>query len=315
MGWPLDTSTGGGSFMYHLENNQVAVGFVVHLNYKNPYLSPFEEFQRYKHHPAIKAYLEGGRRISYGARAITEGGYQSIPKLTFPGGALIGCSAGFVNLPRIKGSHNAMKSGMLAGEAVAQALAANRSHDELSAYPETLKKSWVYADLKKVRNVKPLWSKLGLIGGLGIGGLDMWMNNLGIGLPFTLSHGKPDHATLKLARESKPIAYPKPDGKLSFDRLSSVFVSNTNHEENQPVHLKLRDATIPIAINLPQWAEPAQRFCPAAVYEVIHGDGGPRFQINAQNCVHCKTCDIKDPSQNIDWAVPQGGGGPNYPNM
>jgi electron-transferring-flavoprotein dehydrogenase len=315
MGWPLDTSTGGGSFMYHLENNQVAVGFVVHLNYKNPYLSPFEEFQRYKHHPAIKAYLEGGRRISYGARAITEGGYQSIPKLTFPGGALIGCSAGFVNLPRIKGSHNAMKSGMLAGEAVAQALAANRSHDELSAYPETLKKSWVYADLRKVRNVKPLWSKLGLIGGLGIGGLDMWMNNLGIGLPFTLSHGKPDHATLKLARESKPIAYPKPDGKLSFDRLSSVFVSNTNHEENQPVHLKLRDATIPIAINLPQWAEPAQRYCPAAVYEVIHGDGGPRFQINAQNCVHCKTCDIKDPSQNIDWAVPQGGGGPNYPNM
>jgi electron-transferring-flavoprotein dehydrogenase len=315
MGWPLNTSTGGGSFMYHLENNQVAVGFVVHLNYKNPYLSPFEEFQRYKHHPAIKAYLDGGRRISYGARAITEGGYQSIPKLTFPGGALIGCSAGFVNLPRIKGSHNAMKSGMLAGEAVAQALAANRSHDELSAYPETLKKSWVYADLKKVRNVKPLWSKLGLIGGLGIGGLDMWMNNLGIGLPFTLSHGKPDHATLKAASECKPIVYPKPDGKLSFDRLSSVFISNTNHEENQPVHLKLRDATIPIAINLPQWAEPAQRYCPAAVYEVVNGDGGPRFQINAQNCVHCKTCDIKDPSQNIDWAVPQGGGGPNYPNM
>jgi electron-transferring-flavoprotein dehydrogenase len=315
MGWPLDTSTGGGSFMYHLENNQVAIGFVVHLNYTNPYLAPFEEFQRYKHHPAIKAYLEGGRRISYGARAITEGGYQSIPKLTFPGGALIGCSAGFVNLPRIKGSHNAMKSGMLAGEAVVQALAANRSHDELATYPEALKKSWVYADLKKVRNVKPLWSKLGLIGGLGIGGLDMWMNNLGIGLPFTLSHGKPDHATLKPASQCKPITYPKPDGKLSFDRLSSVFVSNTNHEENQPVHLKLRDASIPIAVNLPQWAEPAQRYCPAGVYEVVDGDGGPRFQINAQNCVHCKTCDIKDPSQNIDWAVPQGGGGPNYPNM
>jgi len=316
MGWPLDSSTGGGSFMYHLENNQVAVGFVVHLNYSNPYLSPFDEFQRYKHHPAIKAYLEGGRRISYGARAITEGGLQSIPKLTFPGGALIGCAAGFVNVPRIKGSHNAMKSGMLAADAACAALAAGRSHDELTGYPEALKSSWVYADLKKVRNIKPLWSKLGLYGGLGLGGLDMWMNNLGIGLPFTLKHGKSDAASLKPASDCAPIAYPKPDGKLSFDRLSSVFISNTNHEENQPVHLKLRDPAIPIAKNLPMWAEPAQRYCPAGVYEVMDTDGGgKRFQINAQNCVHCKTCDIKDPSQNIDWAVPQGGGGPNYPNM
>ena len=316
MGWPLDTSTGGGSFMYHLENNKVASGFVVHLNYSNPYLSPFDEFQRYKHHPAVRPTLEGGRRISYGARAITEGGLQSIPKLTFPGGVLIGCAAGFVNLPRIKGSHNAMKSGMLAAEAAVDALIAGRAHDELATYPVALSKSWVYADLKKVRNVKPLWSKLGFLGGLGLGGLDMWMNNLGIGLPFTLRHGKPDHATLKLAADCKPIAYPKPDGKISFDKLSSVFISNTNHKENQPVHLKLRDASIPISKNLPLWAEPAQRYCPAGVYEVIEAEGGDKkFQINAQNCVHCKTCDIKDPSQNIDWAVPQGGGGPNYPNM
>ena len=316
MGWPLDTSTGGGSFMYHLENNKVAIGFVVHLNYSNPYLSPFDEFQRYKHHPAVRPTLEGGRRISYGARAITEGGLQSIPKLTFPGGVLIGCAAGFVNLPRIKGSHNAMKSGMLAAEAAVDALIAGRAHDELATYPVALSKSWVYADLKKVRNVKHLWSKLVFLGGLGLGGLDMWMNNLGIGLPFTLRHGKPDHATLKLAADCKPIAYPKPDGKISFDKLSSVFISNTNHKENQPVHLKLRDASIPISKNLPLWAEPAQRYCPAGVYEVIEAEGGDKkFQINAQNCVHCKTCDIKDPSQNIDWAVPQGGGGPNYPNM
>lgn len=316
MGWPLDTSTGGGSFMYHLENNKVAIGFVVHLNYSNPYLSPFDEFQRYKHHPAVRPTLEGGRRISYGARAITEGGLQSIPKLTFPGGVLIGCAAGFVNLPRIKGSHNAMKSGMLAAEAAVDALIAGRAHDELATYPVALSKSWVYADLKKVRNVKPLWSKLGFLGGLGLGGLDMWMNNLGIGLPFTLRHGKPDHATLKLAADCKPIAYPKPDGKISFDKLSSVFISNTNHKENQPVHLKLRDASIPISKNLPLWAEPAQRYCPAGVYEVIEAEGGDKkFQINAQNCVHCKTCDIKDPTQNIDWVVPEGGGGPNYPNM
>jgi len=316
MGWPLDASTGGGSFMYHLENNQVAIGFVVHLNYQNPYLSPFDEFQRFKHHPAIRAVLEGGRRISYGARAITEGGLQSVPRLIFPGGALIGCAAGFVNVPRIKGSHNAMKTGMMAAEAAFAALKEGRAGDELEAYPKAWRESWVYKDLKKVRNVKPLWSKLGLFGGLTIGGLDMWMNDLGIGLPFTLGHGKPDYATLNAAARAKPIAYPKPDGKISFDKLSSVFISNTNHEENQPVHLHLTDPSIPIARNLPQWAEPAQRYCPAGVYEVVEGDAGAkRFQINAQNCVHCKTCDIKDPSQNITWCVPQGGGGPNYPNM
>ena len=316
MGWPLDSATGGGSFMYHLENNQVAVGFVVHLNYANPHLSPFDEFQRFKHHPTVKPILEGGRRISYGARAITEGGLQSIPKLAFPGGALIGCSAGFVNVPRIKGTHNAMKSGMLAAEAAFAALTAGRAHDELGAYEAAVKSSWITTDLKKVRNVKPLWSKLGLFGGLAVGGLDMWMNQLGIGLPFTLKHGKPDHAALKPAARCKPIAYPKPDGKISFDKLSSVFISNTNHEENQPVHLRLADPNIPVARNLPEWNEPAQRYCPAGVYEVVEADGGgKRFQINAQNCVHCKTCDIKDPSQNINWTVPQGGGGPNYPNM
>ena len=316
MGWPLDYWTGGGSFMYHMENNQVSIGFVVHLNYSNPYLSPFDEFQRFKMHDAVRPYLEGGRRISYGARAITEGGLQSIPKLTFPGGALIGCSAGFVNVPRIKGSHNAMKSGMLAAEAAFAAVTAGRSHDELATYPTAVRQSWIYKDLKRVRNVKPFWSRFGLFGGLALGGLDMWMNQLGIGLPFTLKHGKPDHAGLKPASESQPIAYPKPDGKISFDKLSSVFVSNTNHEENQPIHLKLADPSIPIAKNLPLWAEPAQRYCPAGVYEVVDADGGgKRFQINAQNCVHCKTCDIKDPSQNINWTVPQGGGGPNYPNM
>ncbi len=317
MGWPLDSSTGGGSFMYHLEGNQVAIGFVVHLNYTNPYLSPFDEFQRFKHHPAIQPYLEGGRRISYGARAITEGGLQSVPKLTFPGGALIGCSAGFVNLPRIKGSHNAMKTGMLAAEAAYTALGENRSLDELSSYSEAYRTSWVYKDLKRVRNVKPLWSKLGLYGGLLIGGLDMWMNQLGIGLPFTLKHGKSDADTLVPADQASPISYPKPDGKISFDKLSSVFVSSTNHEENQPPHLKLTDPAIPIDVNLPKWAEPAQRYCPAGVYEVVEaeGSGEKRFQINAQNCVHCKTCDIKDPSRNITWTVPQGGGGPNYPNM
>ncbi|MCB2108504.1 MAG: electron transfer flavoprotein-ubiquinone oxidoreductase [Rhodobacteraceae bacterium] len=318
MGWPLDSSTGGGSFMYHLESNQVAIGFVVHLNYSNPYLSPFDEFQRFKHHPAVQPVLEGGRRIAYGARAITEGGLQSIPKLTFPGGALIGCSAGFVNVPRIKGSHNAMKSGMLAAEAAFAALGANRANDELVAYATSVKDSWIHKDLKKVRNVKPLLSKFGLFFGMGLGGIDMWMNQLGIGLPFTMKHGKPDYASLKPASACKPIAYPKPDGKISFDKLSSVFISNTNHEENQPVHLKLKDAAVPIGTNLPKWDEPAQRYCPAGVYEVVDsedGSGAKRFQINAQNCVHCKTCDIKDPSQNINWTVPQGGGGPNYPNM
>ncbi len=320
MGWPLDSSTGGGSFMYHMENNQVAIGFVVHLNYKNPYLSPFDEFQRFKHHPEIAKYLEGGRRISYGARAITEGGFQSVPKLTFPGGALIGCSAGFVNLPRIKGSHNAMKSGMLAAECAFEALKDGRAHDEFPKYQTAYRQSWIYKDLKRVRNVKPFLSKFGNTIGMMLGGLDMWMNQLGIGLPFTLSHGKTDAAATQPAAKFKPIAYPKPDGKLSFDKLSSVFISNTNHEENQPSHLKLKDPSIPIAVNLPLYAEPAQRYCPAGVYEVVDADAngggiGKRFQINAQNCVHCKTCDIKDPSQNIVWTVPQGGGGPNYPNM
>ena len=317
MGWPLDSSTGGGSFMYHLEDNQVAVGFVIHLNYTNPYLSPFDEFQRFKHHPAIQPYFEGGRRISYGARAITEGGLQSVPKLTFPGGVLIGCSAGFVNLPRIKGSHNAMKTGMLAAEAAYRALNENRVRDELSSYVAAYRTSWVYKDLKRVRNVKPLWSKLGLFGGVLMGGLDMWMNQFGIGLPLTLKHGKSDANTLMPADQSTPINYPKPDGKISFDKLSSVFVSATNHEENQPAHLKLKDPKIPISVNLPKWAEPAQRYCPAGVYEIVEVEGSSEkcFQINAQNCVHCKTCDIKDPSQNITWTVPQGSGGPNYPNM
>ncbi len=317
MGWPLTSDTGGGSFIYHLEDNQVAIGFVLHLNYKNPHLTPFDEFQRFKHHPKIKPVLEGGRRISYGARAITEGGLQSVPKLSFPGGVLIGCSAGFVNLPRIKGSHNAMKSGMLAADAAFEALTAKRSGDELAAYEETYKASWIYKDLKRVRNVKPLWSRLGIVGGLILGGIDMWMNNLGIGLPFTLKHGVSDADTLVPVDQAKSIDYPKPDGVISFDKLSSVFISNTNHGENQPIHLKLSDDTLPIGKNLPEWDEPAQRYCPAGVYEVVddeQGDG-KRFQINAQNCVHCKTCDIKDPSHNITWTVPQGGGGPNYPNM
>ncbi|MBX3507999.1 4Fe-4S dicluster domain-containing protein [Parvibaculum sp.] len=317
MGWPLDNSTGGGSFLYHFGENLVSVGFVVHLNYKNPYLSPFDEFQRFKHHPAIADTFVGGKRIAYGARAITEGGFQSVPKLIFPGGALIGCSAGFVNVPRIKGSHNAMLTGIMGAEAAFEAVKDGRQGDELSAYPEAYEKSPVYKDLKRVRNVKPLWSKLGTFLGIGLGGIDMWMNNLGIGLPFTLKHGKPDYASLKEAKDCKPIDYPKPDGKISFDKLSSVFISATNHEEDQPVHLRLKDPAIPIGYNLPKFAEPAQRYCPAGVYEVVRDDNGsnPRFQINAQNCVHCKTCDIKDPAQNINWTVPEGGGGPNYPNM
>ncbi len=316
-GWPLNSRTGGGSFLYHLEDNLVAVGFVVHLNYKNPYLSPFEEFQRFKTHLSIAEVLEGGKRISYGARAITEGGFQSIPRLTFPGGALIGCSAGMVNLPRIKGTHNAMASGMMAAEAAFAALGENRSNDELVQYQAEFEGSDVLKDLRMVRNVKPLWSRFGTWIGIALGSIDMWMNNLRIGLPFTLSHGKPDYATLEKAARHRPIDYPKPDGKLSFDRLSSVYLSATNHEEDQPVHLKLKDKDIPISVNLPEYAEPAQRYCPAGVYEVIVDQSGqnPRFQINAQNCVHCKTCDIKDPSQNINWTVPEGGGGPNYPNM
>ena len=316
MGWPLGTKAGGGSFMYHLEDNLVSVGFVVHLNYTNPHLFPYMEFQRFKHHPLIENVLEGGRRIAYGARAITEGGFQSVPKLSFPGGALLGCSAGFVNVARIKGSHNAIKSGMMAAEAAAEALVAGRAGDELPAYERAYEKSYIYTDLKRVKNVKPMWSKLGLIGGVALGGLDMWMNQLfGFGLG-TWKHGKPDYATLKPAAECTPIDYPKPDGVISFDRLTNVAFSATSHEEDEPPHLRLADPSIPVKVNLPKWAEPAQRYCPAGVYEIVEEAGkGPRFQINHQNCVHCKTCDIKDPSQNITWAVPQGGEGPNYPNM
>jgi electron-transferring-flavoprotein dehydrogenase len=316
MGWPLGVATGGGGFMYHLEDNLVSLGFVVHLNYTNPWLYPYMEFQRFKHHPLIEPVLRGGRRIAYGARAITEGGFQSVPKLAFPGGALIGCAAGFVNVPRIKGSHNAIKTGMLAAEAAIAALGAGRQGDVLSDYEAAYRRSWVYQDLKRVRNVKPMWSKLGLVGGLALGGLDMWLNQLfGVGLG-TWKHGKPDHATLKPAGQCRPIAYPRPDGVISFDRLTNIAFSATNHEEDEPPHLKLRDGDVPVAVNLPTWAEPAQRYCPAGVYEIVEEEGkGPRFQINHQNCVHCKTCDIKDPSQNITWAVPQGGEGPNYPNM
>lgn len=316
-GWPLsETGSQGGSFMYHFGDNLVSIGFVVHLNYENPYLSPFDEFQRFKTHPEVAKYLKGGKRLVYGSRAINEGGLQSIPKLTFPGGALIGCSAGFVNLPRIKGSHNAIKSGMLGAEAAFDALVAGKTGgDELNAYPAALRASWVWKDLDKVRNVKPAL-KWGSVLGTIYGGFDMWCHDLGIRLPWTFRHKKADYETLRPAAEFQPIQYPKPDGVVSFDKLSSVFLSNTNHEEDQPVHLKLRDPSIPIAVNLPLYAEPAQRYCPAGVYEVVTSDNGqPRFQINAQNCVHCKTCDIKDPAQNIDWTVPEGGGGPNYPNM
>jgi len=318
-GWPLDSQTGGGSFLYHLEDNQVAVGFVVHLNYKNPTLSPFDEFQRFKTHPSIRDTFEGGKRLAYGARAITEGGWQSVPKLVFPGGALIGCAAGFVNVPRIKGSHNAILSGIQAADSVVNALHEGRQNDELVGYEIGWRYSAIGKDLFRVRNVKPLWSKFGTYLGLALGGLDMWANQLFGWSPFgTLSHGKPDHATLLPLASVKPITYPKPDGVVSFDKLSSVFLASTNHEEDQPVHLRLADAQIPIAKNLPKFGEPARLYCPAGVYEVVHAsDGQPhdRFVINAQNCVHCKTCDIKDPAQNITWVTPEGGGGPNYPNM
>ena len=318
-GWPLDEHTGGGSFLYHFGDRYVAIGFVVHLNYKNPFLSPFDEFQRFKHHPAIAEHLEGGTRISYGARAITEGGYQSVPKLTFPGGALIGCSAGFVNVPRIKGSHNAMKTGMLAADAAYEAVQAGREGDELEAYPAAYARSWVAKELKQVRNAKPYLSKFGTTIGGAVGLADMWFSSIfRVNLPWTLKHTKTDAASTGLAKDHKPIAYPKPDGKLSFDKLSSVFISNTNHAEEQPAHLKLIDPSIPIQVNLPKYGEPARLYCPAGVYEVLYAEDGksdPRFQINAQNCVHCKTCDIKDPSQNIVWTTPEGGGGPNYPNM
>jgi electron-transferring-flavoprotein dehydrogenase len=319
MGWPLDDKTGGGSFLYHFDDHYMAIGFVVHLNYKNPYLSPFEEFQRFKLHPAIKPMLEGAKRIAYGSRAITEGGYQSVPKLAFPGGALIGCSAGFVNVPRIKGSHNAISTGRLAAQAAFEAIQAGRSGDTLEAYDAAYATSRVAKELKKVRNMKPLWSKYGTRLGIVLGGIDMHIINLTGGWsPFgTVPHGKTDAASTGLAKDYEPIAYPKPDGVFTFDRLSSVFLSNTNHAEDQPSHLKLIDPSVPISVNLPRYAEPAQRYCPAGVYEVLYNDQGtdPRFQINAQNCVHCKTCDIKDPSQNIVWTTPEGGGGPNYPNM
>jgi electron-transferring-flavoprotein dehydrogenase len=318
-GWPLDEFTGGGSFLYHFGDRYVTVGYVVHLNYKNPHLSPFDEFQRFKHHPSIAEHLEGGTRVSYGARAITEGGFQSVPKLAFPGGALIGCSAGFVNVPRIKGSHNAMKTGMLAADAAYDAVMAGRSGDELVEYQAAYEKSWVYKELKLVRNAKPLLSKVGTSLGGALGLFDMWFQTIfgGFSLFGTLKHGKTDAASTEPAAKHKPIAYPKPDGKLSFDKLSSVFISNTNHAEDQPAHLKLLDPSVPIRVNLPKYGEPARLYCPAGVYEVLTPEGGgePRFQINAQNCVHCKTCDIKDPSQNIVWTTPEGGGGPNYPNM
>ncbi|HEX8669223.1 MAG TPA: electron transfer flavoprotein-ubiquinone oxidoreductase [Allosphingosinicella sp.] len=312
-GWPLEEAWGGG-FLYHQENNQVALGFVVALNYRNPHLSPFEEFQRWKQHPAIREVLEGGRRVSYGARAINEGGYQAIPKLAFPGGALIGCAAGFVNVPRIKGSHTAMKSGMLAAEAAFEAISADRAGDTLDAYETGLHASWVADELRMVRNVEPMVAKFGGTAGTLLAGIDMWMRYLKIGLPFTMRH-RPDNETLWRKDLVPPIAYPKPDGVISFDRLSSVFVSNTNHEEDQPVHLTLKDASIPTEVNLPLYDGPEQRYCPAGVYEFVEESGRQRLQINAQNCVHCKTCDIKDPTQNINWVVPEGGGGPNYPNM
>ncbi|EJZ18539.1 electron transfer flavoprotein-ubiquinone oxidoreductase (plasmid) [Rhizobium sp. Pop5] len=315
-GWPLGMKTGGGSFLYHLEDNLVAVGFVVHLNYKNPYLYPFEEFQRFKTHPAIRGTFEGGKRLSYGARAITEGGYQSVPKLSFPGGALIGCSAGLVNVPRIKGSHNAVLSGMLAAEKVAAAIAAGRSHDEVAEIENEWRKGDIGKDLKRVRNVKPLWSKFGTALGVALGGLDMWTNTL-LGFSFfgTLGHGKTDAQSLEPAANHKPIAYPKPDGVLTFDRLSSVFLSNTNHEEDQPVHLQVKDMGLQKRSEHDIYAGPSTRYCPAGVYEWVEKDGQDTFVINAQNCVHCKTCDIKDPNQNINWVPPQGGEGPVYPNM
>ena len=315
LGWPLGNATGGGSFIYHFDDNLVAVGFVVHLNYKNPYLSPFDEFQRFKTHPLVCDTFVGGKRICYGARAITEGGYQSVPKLVFPGGALIGCAAGFVNVPRIKGSHNAMLSGMLAAEHVAAALAAGRANDELSAYEAAWRGSPIGSDLWRVRNAKPLWSKLGTFAGIALGGLDMWTNTFGFSLLGTLKHGKPDSATLLPAAQCKRIAYAKPDGKLTFDRLSSVYLSNTNHEEDQPPHLIVRDPALQRASGLGVYAGPSSRYCPAGVYEWIEEGGAPRYVINAQNCVHCKTCDIKDPNQNITWVPPEGGGGPNYSNM
>ncbi len=316
MGWPLGRNAGGGSFIYHIDNNQVYVGFVVHLNYRNPYLAPYQEFQRFKHHPMVAELLKGGKRVSYGARAISEGGWQSIPRVAFPGGALLGCSAGLVNVPRIKGNHNAMLSGIAAADAAHDAIAAGRAGDTLDSYDAALRDGPVGRDLKPVRNVKPMWSKWGLAPSLALGGLDMWTNRFGFSLFGTMGHGKSDADATEPAAQHSPIDYPRPDGKLSFDRLTNVSYSFTNHEESQPVHLTLVDPSVPIKVNLPKYAEPAQRYCPAGVYEVVGADThDPRFVINFQNCVHCKTCDIKDPSQNINWVTPQGGDGPNYPNM
>ena len=315
LGWPLDNRTGGGSFLYHFGERLVSVGFVVHLNYANPYVSPFEEFQRLKTHPLVRETFAGGRRIGYGARAIAEGGWQSVPRLVFPGGALIGDAAGFLNVPRIKGTHNAMRSGILAADHVAAALAAGRANDELTAYDDAWRGSAIGTDLWKVRNAKPLWSRFGTALGIGLAGADMWAASLGLSPFGTLRHGKPDSACLKPAARCRPIAYPRPDGTLTFDRLSSVFLSNTNHEEDQPVHLHLRDPELQVVSEHDIYGGPSARYCPAGVYEWLQQDGAWRYVINAQNCVHCKTCDIKDPNRNIEWVAPEGGGGPNYQTM
>ncbi|HET7409056.1 MAG TPA: electron transfer flavoprotein-ubiquinone oxidoreductase [Paracoccaceae bacterium] len=317
LGWPLGRQAGGGSFVYHLDNNQVYVGFVVHLNYANPYLYPYMEFQRFKHHPMMAEMLAGGKRVAYGARAISEGGWQSMPKLAFPGGVLLGCAAGMVNVPRIKGTHNAIFSGIHAADAAHAAIAEGRSGDVLEEYDEAVRTGSIAKDLKRVRNVKPIWSKFGLVGGVFLGGVDMWGGMAGLNPFGTMKHGKTDAAATGKAADHAPIEYPKPDGVLSFDRLTNVAYSFTNHDENQPCHLQLKDPSVPIEYTLPVYAEPAERYCPAGVYEVVRDADGsnPRFQINFQNCVHCKTCDIKDPPQNIVWTAPQGGDGPNYPNM
>ena len=316
MGWPLGSNAGGGSFIYHLDNNQVYVGFVVHLNYENPHLYPYMEFQRFKHHPMVAELLKGGKRVAYGARAISEGGYQSMPKMVAPGVALLGCSVGMVNVPRIKGNHNAMLSGKAAAEAAYAAIQDGRASDELSDYETDVRTGAIGQDLQKVRNVKPLWSKYGLTASLALGGLDMWTNTLGFSAFGTISHGKSDAEATGEASKFKPIDYPKPDGKLSFDRLTNVSFAATNHEESQPAHLKLKDPSVPVSVNLPKYGGPSARYCPAGVYEFVKDESGnDKFVINFQNCVHCKTCDIKDPSQNINWTVPQGGDGPNYPNM
>ncbi len=318
-GWPLKNHTGGGGFLYHFEESgkyYISIGFVVHLDYKNPYLSPYDEFQQFKMHPEIKKTLKDGERIAYGARAITEGGFQSVPELTAPGALLIGCSAGFVNLARIKGIHNAFLTGIMGAESVFHAIQKQQAHDKLNTYQEAYEKSSVYNELKKVCNVKPFWSQYGTLFGILLGGIDMWFQTLfSFSLFGIMKHGKTDAESTGFAKNYHPISYSKPDGKTSFDKLTSLALSNTNHEEDQPIHLILKDPDIPLTVNLPEYAEPAQRYCPAGVYEVLQEGDHKRFQINAQNCIHCKTCDIKDPSQNINWTTPEGGGGPNYPNL